>query len=230
MPPLSLSEMALRLLMALLAGCIVGWERESRGRAAGLRTNLLACVAAALAMVISEVLFTQSAAAPGTGSWRPDPARLGAGVLTGIGFLGAGTILRHSNAILGVTTAASLWFVTVLGLAFGSGQFALGFIGLGIALLALYVLPRFEKHILSDWYATLSVSATLEALDEEQLRTRVSALGPSLLSMRLSYDLEKNQKTFICELKLKRRDAFDVSRRVVADLSGVPGVMRVKWF
>jgi putative Mg2+ transporter-C (MgtC) family protein len=216
--------------LAGLTGCIVGWERESRGRAAGLRTNLLACVAAALAMVISEVLFTQSATAPGSGSWRPDPARLGAGVLTGIGFLGAGTILRHSNAILGVTTAASLWFVTVLGLAFGSGQYALGFIGVGIALLALYVLPMFEKHIQSDWFATLSVSATLEALDEEQLRNRVSVLGPALQSMRLSYDLEKKQKTFICELKLKRRDAFDLSRRVVADLADVPGVLRVKWF
>ena len=219
MPPLSLSQMVLRLLVAFLAGCIVGWERESRGRAAGLRTNLLACVAAALAMVISEVLFAQSATATGGASWRPDPARLG-----------AGTILRHSNAILGVTTAASLWFVTVLGLAFGSGQFALGFIGVGIALLALYVLPRFEKHIQSDWFATLSVSATLEALDEEQLRNRVSALGPVLQSMRLSCDLEKKQRTFICELKLKRREAFDLSRRVVADLTGVPGVLRVKWF
>src|SRR5438874_967575 len=121
--------MALRLSLAFAAGFIVGWERESHGRPAGLRTNILACVAAAVAMVLSEVLFIQSAAAA-TGSWRPDPARLGAGILTGIGFLGAGTILRHANVIRGVTTAASLWFVTVLGLAFGSGQIALGLIGL----------------------------------------------------------------------------------------------------
>src|SRR5437879_4208275 len=124
MSPLSFPEMVLRLLMAFLAGFVVGWERESHGRPAGLRTTILACVASALAMILSEVLFTQSAALMGSGSWRPDPARLGAGILTGIGFLGAGTILRHANIIVGVTTAATLWFVTVLGLAFGSGQYA----------------------------------------------------------------------------------------------------------
>src|SRR5437016_8114485 len=164
MSPLSSAEMFLRVLMALRAGFIVGWERESHGRPAGLRTTILTCVASAVAMIISEVLFAESAAATATGSWRPDPARLGAGILTGIGFLGAGTILRHANVIRGVTTAASLWFVTVLGLTFGSGEFSLGFIGVGLALLTLYVLPRFEKHIQSDWYATLSVTASLESL------------------------------------------------------------------
>src|SRR5437762_240743 len=122
MGTLTLWEMFLRLLMAFAAGFVVGWERESHGRPAGLRTNILACVAAALAMVVSEVLFAQGAAITATGAWRPDPARLGAGILTGIGFLGAGTILRHANMIRGVTTAATLWFVTVLGLAFGSGE------------------------------------------------------------------------------------------------------------
>src|ERR1051325_3245427 len=157
MSSLSLTEMFLRLLAAFVAGFVIGWERESHGRPAGLRTNILACVASALAMVVSEVLFSQSASATGGGNWRPDPARLGAGILTGIGFLGAGTILRHANVIRGVTTAASLWFVTILGLAFGSGAFAVGMAGLLLALLTLYVLPSLEKNIRSDWYASLSV-------------------------------------------------------------------------
>src|SRR5437016_451093 len=157
MSPLSSAEMFLRVLMALRAGFIVGWERESHGRPAGLRTTILTCVASAVAMIISEVLFVESAAATATGNWRPDPGRLGAGILTGIGFLGAGTILRHANFIRGVTTAASLWFVTVLGLAFGSGQFALGFLGTGMALVTLFILPRFERHIPTDWYSTVTV-------------------------------------------------------------------------
>src|SRR2546427_5507917 len=99
MAPLSYWEMFLRVLMAFLAGFVVGWERESHGRPAGLRTTILACVASAVAMMVSEVLFMQTAAANPTASWRPDPARLGAGILTGIGFLGAGTILRHENMI-----------------------------------------------------------------------------------------------------------------------------------
>src|SRR4249919_296017 len=102
MAELSYNDMFLRLLMAFLAGAAIGWERESHGRPAGLRTTILACVASAVAMIISEVLFVESAAATATGSWRPDPARLGAGILTGIGFLGAGTILRHANFVRGV--------------------------------------------------------------------------------------------------------------------------------
>src|SRR5262245_46793392 len=119
--PLSFSEIVLRVLAATAAGALVGLERESHGRPAGLRTTMLTCVAAAIAMVVSECLFAETATSVPGANWRPDPARLGAGILTGIGFLGAGTILRHGSMTTGVTTAASLWFVTVLGLAFGSG-------------------------------------------------------------------------------------------------------------
>jgi putative Mg2+ transporter-C (MgtC) family protein len=230
MSTLTLSQMFLRLLTAFLAGFIVGWERESHGRPAGLRTNILACVASALAMIISEVLFAQSAFATANGSWRPDPARLGAGILTGIGFLGAGTILRHENVIWGVTTAASLWFVTVLGLAFGSGQFVLGGIGVALALITLYVLPRFEKHIESDRFATLSLVGSLEAFSETDLRTRIQNLGVIVQTMRLSYDLEKQQKTFTCDLKLRKSTAVESANKVVSDLSRCPGVLRVRWF
>jgi len=114
--------MCLRVGLTFVTGFIVGWERESHGRPAGLRTNILACVAAAVSMIISEILFVQSAVITPTGSVRSDPARLGAGILTGIGFLGAGTILRHENFVRGITTAATLWLVTVLGPAFGSGS------------------------------------------------------------------------------------------------------------
>ena len=229
MSPLSYLEMFLRVLMAFLAGFIVGWERESHGRPAGLRTTILTCVASAVAMIISEVLFAESAAATATGSWRPDPARLGAGILTGIGFLGAGTILRQANFVRGITTAATLWFVTVLGLAFGSGQFALGFIGTGVALATLFVLPRFEKHIPTDWYSTLTVALSFEGLSEDELRNRIQALGLIVKSIKFSNDLEKKQKTIIYELKLRKADAFELSNKTVAEITKYPGVLRVRW-
>src|SRR3954471_21695100 len=139
--PLPLQEVVLRIFAATVAGMIIGMERESRGRAAGLRTTILTCLAATLAMITSEYLFTGAAEATAGGNWRPDPARLGAGILTGIGFLGAGTILRHEDTIRGVTTAACLWCVTVLGLAFGAGLFVVGGIGLAIAFVTLILLP-----------------------------------------------------------------------------------------
>jgi putative Mg2+ transporter-C (MgtC) family protein len=125
MSSITFQEVLLRVLLAFVAGIALGWERETHGRPAGLRTNILACVASAVAMILSERLFIESAAATPTGSVRADPALLGAGILTGIGFLGGGTILRHENFVHGVTTAATLWLGTVLGLAFGSGLFLL---------------------------------------------------------------------------------------------------------
>jgi len=222
--------MLLRLAMAFLAGFIVGWERERHGRPAGLRTNILACLASAVAMVLSEILFERSAATNATGSWRPDPARLGAGILTGIGFLGAGTILRHDNVIWGITTAASLWFVTILGLAFGSGEFGLGFLGLGLAMIILYILPRFEKYIESDGYATLLVVASLEGLTEQDLKSQISAPGLNIQTIRLGYDLEKKQKTFTCNLQLRKRKMTELSNKLVAELTRYPGILRVRWF
>src|SRR5690606_37945306 len=116
----------LRLGLAALGGAIIGLERESHGRAAGLRTTMLVCIGSAAAMLISERLLAAHTV-PGS-AWRPDPARLAAGILTGMGFLGAGAILREGNMVRGITTAAALWFVTILGLAFGSGEILIGLV------------------------------------------------------------------------------------------------------
>src|SRR3954468_24366715 len=141
MSSLTISEIALRLGTAFVASALLGMERETRGRAAGFRTTVLVCTAAALTMIISQLLFIESGAT--SPSWRPDPARLAAGLLAGMGFLGAGTIVRHADVVRGVTTAATLWFATILGMAFGSGQIVVGSIGLGIALVVLLLLPFF---------------------------------------------------------------------------------------
>ena len=214
-----------RLGCALVAGILIGIERESHGRAAGLRTTILACVAAALAMILSEILFAQSSGP----NWRPDPARLAAGILTGIGFLGGGTILRHDNAIRGVTTAATLWFVTVLGLVFGSGQFVLGFIGLAIALVTLLALTQFEKHIASDRYAKLAVTMKLDAMNDEDLRRQIESTGAIVKATEFDYDLVEGRKCVTSELKLKRPVVFNISQTLVASLRQKPGVLSVKW-
>lgn len=228
-PTIPVSDVLVRVLAAVAAGALIGWERESRGRPAGFRTTILTCTASALAMILSQALFLESAAAVGNSAWRPDPARLGAGILTGIGFLGAGTILRHDNLIRGVTTAASLWFATVLGLVFGSGEFALGIVGLGVASLTLYLLPVLEKHIQTDWYATLTVTLELDAISEGELRQRLEALGLKIQAMEFSFDLAARQKTVACELKMKRQATFALSARVLAELRACPGVLQVKW-
>src|SRR3954469_5511335 len=154
-------DLSLRLAAALLASATIGLERESHGRAAGLRTTILVGIAAAIAMALSEGPYLDVAHS-GTGTWRPDPMRLAAGVLTGMGFLGAGTIIKEGNVVRGVTTAATLWLVAILGLAFGAGYSSLGAIGWGLAMFTLFALPRFEHLIKNDWYGSLKLVIAMD--------------------------------------------------------------------
>ena len=229
MAPLTFSEIALRIGLAFVTGFIIGFERSGRGRPAGLRTTILTCVVSAIVMIVSEKLFMESGAAVTGGNWRPDPARLGAGVLTGIGFLGAGTIMRHDNVIRGVTTAACLWFVTALGLAFGSGQYFVGLFGLGLGLITLFVLPKLEIHIHAERYATLTVTEALDGPSEDELKKRVEAMGAHIKTLKLSYDLEKKQKKMVFELRLKKPMLYDTCRKVLSEVAKNPGVTQASW-
>jgi len=222
-------DMLLRLGAAFLASFIIGWERQSHGRPAGLRTTILSCVAAAVAMVISELVFVQAGAMPGVSSWRPDPARLGAGILTGIGFLGGGAILKHSDYVLGVTTAATLWFATVVGLAFGAGLFAVGWLAVAVALIVLYVLPSLERHIRTAAYATLKITTRPGALTLEQLQTKLGGLGLQVTSLKLGFDKEMGFTTFITAVKFTKQQLMANAHEVMNLFSCIPGVLKVEW-
>jgi putative Mg2+ transporter-C (MgtC) family protein len=114
---ISLQETILRLLLGAIIGGIIGFEREIHGRAAGFRTQLIVCVAAVLIMIVSENYYFYLQTFDPT--IRIDPARISAGALIGIGFLGAGVIVKSGFAIRGLTTAASIWIVSTIGLAIG---------------------------------------------------------------------------------------------------------------
>src|SRR5262249_50187652 len=119
------AEILVRLLMTLIAGAVIGFNREARGHAAGLRTTILVGLAAALAMIQANVLLTVGGKTSDSFGVM-DLMRLPLGILTGVGFIGAGAILRRGDLIIGVTTAATLWIMTVIGLCLGGCQVALG--------------------------------------------------------------------------------------------------------
>jgi putative Mg2+ transporter-C (MgtC) family protein len=228
MPP-TLSEIVIRLLVAFGAGFLVGWEREAHGRPAGLRTNILACVASATAMCLSELLMHETSAASIAGGIRADPARLGAGVLTGIGFLGAGTIIRHEQFIRGVTTAATLWLITILGLAFGSGHFALGTMGLALALPTLHLLPMLERRIAGNWYGTLTITGDLDALRQTEIQRLLQDHEVTVRTVQLIKDLEQRRMTLIFGIKCHRPDRLELPRQLVDAVAAHGGVRQVKW-
>ena len=132
-------EIALRLGLAALLGSILGSEREARLRPAGARDHALVSVGAALFTVVGVVGFDSA----GVG----DPARIAAGVVTGIGFIGAGAILRTGLSVRGITTAATLWMAAALGVALGCGLYAEGAIAVGLALTVLIVLRVLTRRL-----------------------------------------------------------------------------------
>jgi putative Mg2+ transporter-C (MgtC) family protein len=129
-------DIALRLILTVLAGAAIGINREAGGHSAGFRTTVLVGVAAALSMILANLLLST----PGKTSElfaTMDPMRLPLGVLTGMGFIGGGAILKQGTLISGVTTAATLWAMTVVGLCFGGGQLLLGAAGTALILITL---------------------------------------------------------------------------------------------
>jgi putative Mg2+ transporter-C (MgtC) family protein len=131
-----LIETGARLAMATLLGGLVGWDREQRRKPAGLRTNMMVALGACTFTLMGIVLIA--------GLGQGDPTRVVTGVATGIGFLGAGSILKRGESVEGVTTAAGIWVVGAIGAACGAGAYGVAAVATAIALVVLYALGKLE--------------------------------------------------------------------------------------
>ena len=134
------SLIALKLVVAIVCGGAIGFERELSRKAAGLRTNVLICMGSALFMIISRHI--------GGGAPYTDPARLVAQVVTGIGFLGAGVILQSRGSITGLTTAATIFVVGAVGIAIGEGMFSVALLSTALIIVVLVVLRKVERFVI----------------------------------------------------------------------------------
>jgi putative Mg2+ transporter-C (MgtC) family protein len=150
--PLSNGELITRLLLAAAIGAVLGLEREWRMKTAGLRTNILIALGSAVFTVVSHDMVAGIAGA--------DPARIAAQIVTGIGFLGAGAIMRTDSGIHGLTTAATVWVNASLGVAVGGGEYRLAIIGATITLAVLLVLHPIEVSLDRRWRALRARRAT----------------------------------------------------------------------
>lgn len=140
-----LVSLTLKFLAALLAGVVLGFDREMRGHAAGLRTHMLVALASAATSAAALELHAEILAAhPNSNA---DPLRIVEGVVAAVGFLGGGIIIRSGGKVRGLTTAANLWGCGIIGLCFGAGLFRIGFLMLGLAFVVLVVLGVLEKHL-----------------------------------------------------------------------------------
>jgi len=147
----------LKLILAALGGALVGMEREKHGRPAGLRTHLLVALASCLMMIISESFYLKYGQVPGTSILRIDPSRIAAQIVAGIGFIGAGVILKDGLTVRGLTTAACLWLAAAIGMGFGMGIYLPTIVSTLIAIASLTFLKRLEPFINKDRYLTFRV-------------------------------------------------------------------------
>lgn len=167
---------ALRLFLTIVAGLLIGFNRGGHGEPAGLRTTLLVCLAASIAMLQASLLLGVRGKAPNSYVVL-DLMRLPLGILTGVGFIGAGAIFRQNDLVRGVTTAATLWFVTVIGLCFGGGQIGLGTAGTAIGVAALWGLKELEERIAVAKSALLVVTVGADEPATDDIRSKLQQAG-----------------------------------------------------
>ncbi len=145
-------EILLRLTLSCVLGGIIGYERQSRRKSAGLRTNMLVCLGSCLVMLISEAIYQGV-----EGRTNADPARLAAQVVSGIGFLGAGAIMKEGLTVTGLTTAACLWVVAGVGLAVGGGYYTAALLATGLVFVTLGALSRLDEWVGHENHFVLTV-------------------------------------------------------------------------
>ncbi len=193
------TDTAIRLAIALALGGIIGLEREQSNHAAGFRTHILVCLGSTLIMLLSIYGFSDFVDEPNV---RMDPARLAAQVVSGIGFLGAGVILRNGFSIMGLTTAASLWVVAAIGLAVGAGFYFAAVLTTVIVIFSLWILNKLEHRFISrkkQHLLTIRLYDSPRSLS--QISSRCEASGADIKKMAVVQEQEQGSDQ-PCKIKI----------------------------
>lgn len=218
-------EQAARLVLAMVLSGLIGFERASKSRAAGLRTHALVGTASALVMLTSEYIFFHYLPLGAA----PDPARLGAQIISGIGFLGAGTIIQGRGSVKGLTTAASLWGVGTIGIACGIGFYY----GAVLATMLVYVLLRFATRLESEWVNRVETKRLFIQTKNPDLDIyRSMALQQDIFVEDVQYvgsDIVEGSKIhYILLMVSPRQKNMEKYYKLLTKLSSLEGTVKVK--
>ena len=216
-------EMILRLLAALVAGTCIGYERSFHGRPAGLRTHVLVCLASSLLMLVTvyEDHWVRV-----VGESRLDPTRMAQGIMTGIGFLGAGVIVKEGLNVRGLTTAASIWITAAIGIIAGAGLYLPLVVSVILTLAVLSVFRWIETRVPTQSYFAFDVKYAKDGtLSEDDMRALIKRHAFSIANF--SYRLETEGRVLRHSMTLKTTDRTAASRLAHA-LKENPTVLEFK--
>lgn len=224
---ISTAEMIGRLLLGALLGSIIGWERERRAWTAGLRTHMMVCLGSSLIMIVSAFGFSDIL---GTKAVVLDPSRIAAQVVSGIGFLGAGTILfLRSEVVKGLTTAAGLWTVAAIGLAVGGGLYIPALSATLIAFVILMLFKPFEEKFLAkNKYKSIKMLLRLNEVKLDEVESLLKSNGINFNEVNLSTTMDEG----ISEIKIRIQKQFSKEGKLLAlmeELKKIKGIHEVNF-
>lgn len=216
MTEIPLLEIFLRLAAALVAGGIIGYERERDSQPAGLRTHMILALGAALVMILSVNIGIK---------FGSDPARLAAQVVSGIGFLGAGAILRFGFNVKGLTTASTLWTTAMVGMAIGYGYYLVSLFAVVITIIVLTLVERFEKKFVRvNVIRTVVVDVHEREGILREVRKTISKMADALLAFSVQKSVKNKHMRLEIVARFSRNEKLEDMLEVISSIEGVKGI------
>jgi putative Mg2+ transporter-C (MgtC) family protein len=214
-----------RVLAAVVVGGLIGFERTFHGRPAGFRTHALVCVASSLLMLVTVYQNQWMTVVP-LDAIRTDPTRMAQGIMTGIGFLGAGVIFKEGLTVRGLTTAASIWITAAIGILLGVGFYFAATLGAAATVAILSAFRLIERRLPTEFYAHHSVTFQRSAvIAEDELRRLIGEHGFSISN--LSYRVSEGGTLFEYGMVIKSRDRRNAAA-LARHLSQLPEVLEFR--
>jgi putative Mg2+ transporter-C (MgtC) family protein len=221
-------DAGLRIALTVLAAAAIGLDRRVEGHPAGIKTNILVALAACLAMLQANWLMNSVGKTPDSFVVL-DLMRLPLGILTGVGFIGGGAILKRGEGVLGLTTAATLWFITVIGLCFGGGQFGLGIAGALLGILTLRVLKIFEERLKQERRAELRLKWKSDQFDAASALLALGLADAQISDFVVKHAVPEGVQELCCSMRRQILPGEHGLPRELMELARRPGVLEWEW-
>jgi putative Mg2+ transporter-C (MgtC) family protein len=216
------------ILLAILVGGLIGFERERHGRPAGLRTHILVCLASTLLIFAARQIPPELLANAAGGRIVMDPNRLAAGIVTGIGFLGAGTVIRAGDIVRGITTGATIWTVAGLGIVIGQGEYVLASVGAVVVLFVLSGIDPLARRLTPVIYRRLIVTGVASEMTSVSTRIGTIMKSRDIRVQDLSGSRGEVNQPFELVFHIRLRSAQQAPE-MLEIIAHEKGVLRVEW-